>query len=238
MPGDRCGSVNPTWSKVKTGRDPRVSLARTFEGGPPEFAGRPPEAVGDGSPRWMVVDRGVVRRAGTEPGLQASSSAPPLLACETGVEECSSPQIVRKPFGSTPATATPRVERTVGQVRHDRVLSEGCSTGGVSPEPLTSAGLCSCAGAPVPAGELALLGAPASSAARAPSGRLRFSGRFWPSARWSESRSQSPDDRPVDVARVLDLYADRLTLPIDGRLPAELHGAVVVGEGKEPGVAT
>jgi hypothetical protein len=31
--------------------------ARTFEGGPPESAGRPLELVGDGKPRWMVAER-------------------------------------------------------------------------------------------------------------------------------------------------------------------------------------
>jgi hypothetical protein len=49
-------------------------LARAVEGGPPELAGRPHEAVGNGSPRWMVADRAAARRTETEPGLQAGSS--------------------------------------------------------------------------------------------------------------------------------------------------------------------
>jgi hypothetical protein len=60
VPGDRNGSVNPTWSKVKKERDVGFVgglLARAFEGGPPELAGRPHEVVGNGSPRWMVADR-------------------------------------------------------------------------------------------------------------------------------------------------------------------------------------
>lgn len=47
-PGDRVGSVNPTWSKVRQ---------CAFEGGSPEHAGRPLEAIGNGRPRWMVAHR-------------------------------------------------------------------------------------------------------------------------------------------------------------------------------------
>ena len=46
MPGDRCGSVNPTRSKVRQG---------AFEGGPPEHPGRPQEGGGNVVPRWMVA---------------------------------------------------------------------------------------------------------------------------------------------------------------------------------------
>jgi len=45
--------VNPTWSKVKRSRF--GVTAQAFEGGPPEPAGRPLEAVGNGSRRWMVA---------------------------------------------------------------------------------------------------------------------------------------------------------------------------------------
>ena len=52
VPGDRDGSANPTWSKVKKDTEASVSVpARTIEGGPPEFAGRPHEAVGNVGPR-------------------------------------------------------------------------------------------------------------------------------------------------------------------------------------------
>jgi hypothetical protein len=67
--GDSRGSVNPTWSKVKRSLLASVSeTAQAFEGGPPEPAGRPLEAVGNGSRRWMVArwDRLVLA---TEPGL-------------------------------------------------------------------------------------------------------------------------------------------------------------------------
>ena len=59
MRGDSGGLVNPTWSKVKRSRCFGVT-AQAFEGGPPEPAGRPLEAVGNGSRRWMVarLDRG------------------------------------------------------------------------------------------------------------------------------------------------------------------------------------
>ena len=65
-PGDRIGSVNPVRSKVEQ---------RTLEGCPPECAGGPHEVVGNGGPRWMVAERSVARRPGTEPGLQTSPSA-------------------------------------------------------------------------------------------------------------------------------------------------------------------
>jgi hypothetical protein len=65
-PGNRIGSANPARSKVEQ---------RTFEGGPPECAGRPQEAAGNGGRRWMVAERDVARRPGTEPGLQTSPSA-------------------------------------------------------------------------------------------------------------------------------------------------------------------
>ena len=72
-PGDRIGSVNPARSKVEQ---------RTLEGCPPECAGGPHEAVGNGGPRWMVAERSAARRPGTEPGLQTSPSvstfAPPV----------------------------------------------------------------------------------------------------------------------------------------------------------------
>ncbi len=74
VPGDRHGSVNPTRSKIKRVRS--AGPARAFEGGPPELAGRSHEAPGDRRPRWMVAQREAARRAWTEPGLQASSSAP------------------------------------------------------------------------------------------------------------------------------------------------------------------
>ncbi len=73
MRGDSRGLVNPTWSKVKRSRF--GVTAQAFEGGPPEPAGRPLEAVGNGSRRWMVARRG---NAATEPGLQADSSASPV----------------------------------------------------------------------------------------------------------------------------------------------------------------
>ena len=59
-PGDRIGSVNPVRSKVEQ---------RTLEGCPPECAGGLHEVVGNGGPRWMVAERCVARRPGTEPGL-------------------------------------------------------------------------------------------------------------------------------------------------------------------------
>jgi hypothetical protein len=65
-PGDRVGSANPARSKVEQ---------RTLEGCPPECAGGPHEAAGNGGPRWMVAERSAVRRPGTEPGLQTSPSA-------------------------------------------------------------------------------------------------------------------------------------------------------------------
>ncbi len=34
---------------------PAAATARAFEGGPPELAGRPHEAAGNGSPRWMAA---------------------------------------------------------------------------------------------------------------------------------------------------------------------------------------
>src|SRR6476619_8670421 len=71
-PGDRIGSVNPARSKVEQ---------RTLEGCPPECAGGPHEAVGNGGPRWMVAERRAARRPGTEPGLQTSPSALHRLNC-------------------------------------------------------------------------------------------------------------------------------------------------------------
>ena len=73
MRGDSRGLVNPTWSKVKRSRF--GVTAQAFEGCPPEPAGRPLEAVGNGSRRWMVarLDRLVQV---TEPGLRVDSSAP------------------------------------------------------------------------------------------------------------------------------------------------------------------
>jgi hypothetical protein len=50
-----------------------AATARAFEGGPPELAGRPQEAVSNGSPRWMAA--GPPSGGCTEPGLQADSSA-------------------------------------------------------------------------------------------------------------------------------------------------------------------
>jgi hypothetical protein len=66
--GDSRGLVNPTWSKVKRSCRLAGLTAQAFEGGPPEPAGRPLEAVGNGSRRWMVarLDRKVQV---TEPGL-------------------------------------------------------------------------------------------------------------------------------------------------------------------------
>ncbi len=106
MPGDRCGSVNPTRSKVK--KDGLRPSARTFEGGPPEFAGRPHEAVGNGSPRWMVADRSTARCAETEPGLQASSSLASPCPAETwsGLvpQSADSPQELRAPSRPPPGS--------------------------------------------------------------------------------------------------------------------------------------
>ena len=65
-PGDRAGLANPARSKVEQ---------RTSEGCPPECAGGPHEAAGNGGPRWMVVERSAARTPGTEPGLQTSPSA-------------------------------------------------------------------------------------------------------------------------------------------------------------------
>jgi hypothetical protein len=65
-PGDRVGSANPARSKVEQ---------RTLEGCPPECAGGPQEAAGNGGRRWMVAERDAARRPGTEPGLQTSPSA-------------------------------------------------------------------------------------------------------------------------------------------------------------------
>jgi hypothetical protein len=47
------------------------------------LAGRPHEAVGNGSPRWMAV--GPRSRGCTEPGLQAGSPLTPALACACAV---------------------------------------------------------------------------------------------------------------------------------------------------------
>jgi hypothetical protein len=69
-PGDRVGSANPARSKVEQ---------RTLEGCPPECAGGPHEAAGNGGPRWMAAERSAARRPGTEPGLQTSPSALPQL---------------------------------------------------------------------------------------------------------------------------------------------------------------
>ena len=66
MPGDRCGSVNPTRSKARQG---------AFEGGPPEHPGRPHEDGGNAVPRWMVAT-GRREPAGTGSGLQPGSLAP------------------------------------------------------------------------------------------------------------------------------------------------------------------
>jgi hypothetical protein len=63
-PGDRIGSANPTWSKIRQ---------CTSEGCSPECTGRSLEAVGNGSRRWMVAPRS---RPRTEPGLQASPFLP------------------------------------------------------------------------------------------------------------------------------------------------------------------
>jgi hypothetical protein len=73
--------VNPTWSKVKRLRF--GVTAQAFEGGPPEPAGRPLEAVGNGSRRWMVarLDRKVQV---TEPGLRADSFAHQPAPLELG----------------------------------------------------------------------------------------------------------------------------------------------------------
>jgi len=63
--------VNPTRSKVKRRVPARAPAAWAFEGGPPELAGRPHEAVGNGGPREMTAGR---RTPATESGLQADSS--------------------------------------------------------------------------------------------------------------------------------------------------------------------
>jgi hypothetical protein len=68
--GDSRGLVNPTWSKVKRSRsgfDPGVT-AQALEGCSPESAGRPLEAVGNGSRRWMVARLNRKVQV-TEPGL-------------------------------------------------------------------------------------------------------------------------------------------------------------------------
>ena len=54
---------------------PETVEQRTSEGCPPECAGGPHEAAGNGGPRWMVAERRAARRPGTEPGLQTSPSA-------------------------------------------------------------------------------------------------------------------------------------------------------------------
>jgi hypothetical protein len=76
VPGDRCGSVNPTWSKARQA---------AFEGGPPELPGRPQpssaprgrrdEDAGNGVPRWMAAARAERSARGTESGLPSGSSA-------------------------------------------------------------------------------------------------------------------------------------------------------------------
>ena len=55
-PGDRTGSANPTWSKVKKS-GATASGARTYEGCPPECAGRPLEGAGNSTRRQMVANR-------------------------------------------------------------------------------------------------------------------------------------------------------------------------------------
>jgi hypothetical protein len=72
--------ANPTRSKAKKAA-PGGAAAQTFEGCSPEPAGRPLEAPGNGVSRWMVVAVPSLvkpRRWGTESGLQANSSAPPV----------------------------------------------------------------------------------------------------------------------------------------------------------------
>ncbi len=67
------------------------------EGCPPEPAGRPLEAAGNDGPRWMAAAR---RRdaTGTEPGLQADSSAHPRGLPRTAQFRCGS----AKAFTSRP----------------------------------------------------------------------------------------------------------------------------------------
>lgn len=67
-PGDRGGSANLTWSKLRQD---------AFEGGPPEHPGRALEVVGNGDPRWMTVTVTRATGRGTEPGVPADSSLAP-----------------------------------------------------------------------------------------------------------------------------------------------------------------
>ena len=85
------------------------------EGGSPEYAGRSLEGVGNGTRRWMVAPRVTVRDPGTEPGLQASPSAPHCLTCGNAISEAQlsayCPQISQELpalLGSLTASGRPR----------------------------------------------------------------------------------------------------------------------------------
>jgi hypothetical protein len=109
-------------------------LARAFEGGPPELAGRPHEAVGNGSPRWMVADRDAARRAETEPGLQAGSSLARPLTSQIPSAAFLSPQAVRRSAVEAPPIG---VGRSDGTSNYARIFKRGGPdpTGGVARRP-------------------------------------------------------------------------------------------------------
>jgi hypothetical protein len=122
-PGDRVGSANPARSKVEQ---------RTLEGCPPECAGGPHEAAGNGGPRWMVAERDAERRPGTEPGLQTSPSASRVRSRQRPQPERQLPTTLEKVSPARRSVALPaRMTidgssvrgRDAGQVcRRERVL--------------------------------------------------------------------------------------------------------------------
>jgi hypothetical protein len=80
--------------------------ARTSEGCPPEFAGRPQEAGGNAGPRWMTVARSTARPIGTQNPAYDSTrlplDRPPRSAA-------SAPTPGRRPPPVGPATSPPPV---------------------------------------------------------------------------------------------------------------------------------
>src|SRR5512139_872728 len=56
-----------------------------FEGGPPESAGRPHEAAGDGSPRWMVAERASRGAREQNPAYRPAHPPPRPDPCRAGV---------------------------------------------------------------------------------------------------------------------------------------------------------
>jgi hypothetical protein len=133
--GDRRGSANPTWSKTRQ---------RAFEGGPPELAGRSHEGVGNGTPRWMVANRAVVRRHGEQnPAYEPAHPHSKLRPAHVRVGRVAGPQQpaardakhrAARSWGNVPggtALLPPHVRTgALGTRRLDRPLPERGSIGG------------------------------------------------------------------------------------------------------------